>query len=657
MFIDCSVGCAKCIDSPKCQACEPGYLLSDSSCTVIIQPDISQAKAIAGVQQVFGAIAGSSAKVISAIKYANPVSLCLALKMDMVQFLRYINITYPPQLQAVFDNADDLTISFVPSIPDQLAVKFPASTLPDNFQKYGFASSFFVNFWQSEISLLVLFAGLISVYLLEKCTKNCTGVVRTVCLKMKTILKWNYTLTLLLASAGQILFFASFDFRTNTLSQLAPILSFILCCFLHLVLVCILFKMIYVITSIRRTPLQDNATLLSTDQSHRPRFDTSKWEEYEIIFGEFKHDSFLHQAYLPIYTLRIYLFYLVVAYMFDYPLAQIIVITLLNISMILYLLIIQPSKSKVQLIENLVVEVVLLIIDSLLVALAILDKSHTNAETPRRIIGKVVVAVNTGLCIVGGTYLLAKLVINVLSELRQAIKSYRNKRKISPSSIGSRGDTLPSRPTETENNKMIRDTSHGNSSSTAINQRELHMAMSTLSQGHDDSSINIQANQANSLSNIQTSGLSLQNPPTHFDEGIDLAAQSSNSPYKREGPIRDQHLEQEVHNNSFHLRNPNRKLILDQIRRECGYLNIPTNNNPGWKHSSLVARNLSENVLNTNEYSNSNVANNQLDREAPAYFQGRTTNTRQQQTMNLDGNIKLEDEKLSTRHQKLPKKE
>ena len=118
--------------------------------------------------------------------------------------------------------------------------------------------------------------------------------------------------------------------------------------------------------------------------------------------------------------------------MFNYPLAQILVITLLNVSMILYLIIIQPSKSKTQLIENLVVEVILLIVDTLLVVLAILDKSHANAETPRRIIGEIVVAVNTGLCIAGGIYLLAKLLINIVFGLKQAIRSYRDKKKVSP---------------------------------------------------------------------------------------------------------------------------------------------------------------------------------------------------------------------------------
>ena len=187
--------------------------------------------------------------------------------MDMIQFLRYIDIAYPPHLQTVFDNADDLSIIFIPNIPDELAAKFPTSTLPANFQKYSFPSSFFVNFWQSEISLLALIAGLVAVYLIEKCTKNCTGILRTGCLKIKIILKWNYTLTLLLANAGQILFFSSFDFRTNSLSYLAPIFSFILCCLLHLILAYILFKMFHVIICIRRTPVQNTAAVSFANQS------------------------------------------------------------------------------------------------------------------------------------------------------------------------------------------------------------------------------------------------------------------------------------------------------------------------------------------------------------------------------------------------------
>ena len=194
-------------------------------------------------------------------------------------------------------------------------------------------------------------------------------------------------------------------------------------------------------------------------------------------------------------------------------------------------------------------------------------------------------------------------------------------------------------------------------SSTAINQRDLRIPISAPYKGRDDNSINIQANQTISLYNLDISDQSLQNPQIH---AIDLSAQLGNSSYERASPIKSKHLEQEVCAKSSPLRNKNRKLMLDQIRMKCGYLDTQKNG-PDWLNSSLlVARNLSQNIINQNGYSNTNVASNQLDEDILAHNYDKKTNKnirqQQQQTSNLNNGVKIDGERFSGKNKKANRK-
>ena len=625
-----------CTSSTSCQSCQPGYSLIGSTCNSLTQPEITQTKAIAAVQQAFGTAADSCAKAISAIKYANPVSLCLAVLIDMVVFLRYVNISYPPKLQLMFDSADDLSISFIPNIPNQLANAFPSLTLPDNFQKYSFPSAFFVNFWQPEIALLVLTLVLLVVCVLEKCTKKCAKTMHKICVKLKGVLKWNYAITLLLGYSGQILFFASFDFATNELSKLTSIFSFLLCCVLHLALVYIFFKMLHVIVAIRRTRPEDINTTPSTDN---PSHHEPSWQEYEIVFAEFKNTSFLHQAYLPIYTLRVYVFYLVIAYMYRYPLGQMIVLTLLNICMILYLGIIQPPKSRVQLIENLVVETVLLLVDAPVLLLAILDNLKSEAFSTRKAVGEMVTWLNTGLCIVGGTYLLLKLIISVFLTLRNAIRRCRNRQRMPPLRVNTRGGVATSvlnqdiartssnienglresdakqvnkphptsldwtGPISIETNSKKGSTRGNGQKSSKAKVEGLEAERHGESSTHNKRRNNIQSKEAEIS---YSSRKAQQNPEDHFDQSLSLYHYDQNFIGQNSGNTNNQAIRLKSKHKNPHRQKESRTMAMDQMRIDNSY--ITNRNNQVLDQRRLANESaLSLGILNQNESFNSSI--------------------------------------------------
>ena len=392
----------------------------------------AEAKIVAKLQEVFSYMLNSCANVISAVNFSNPMSIFFSILTDMVQYLKYIDIDYPTKLQLTFNSADVLAISIVPNIPDKLARNFPSSPLPASFQKYDFPSSFFVNFWYPSVNLASLLIGLMIVCIFEKCMKSRKGRIYSFFAKLKKVLKWNYSLSLLLSYYGHIILFSSFEFRTNNLTGTGPILSFTLCVLMNALSLFVLLYMIRIIIKIRSAKAEQNRATGSISQSHHLTVEKTKWEDWQMVFDSFKEDSFFHQAYLPITTLRIVLFYIIIAYLYSWPLLQITLITLLSLSMIFYLVTVRSPKEFVQLIECLVQEAVILVINALVLGLAILNKVDSSAHASKETIGDIIIWTNTGFCMGGSIYMLLKTVIIIFYRLKESLKKCLKRGKVSP---------------------------------------------------------------------------------------------------------------------------------------------------------------------------------------------------------------------------------
>ena len=394
----------------------------------LTQQEISQARTISGMQRALNTMIGVLGNTITLLKYTNPVSSLFVILSNMLQYLRYIKIHYPSRLQVILDSDQSFSINIIPDIPAQLAAQFLDSELPDNFQKYNLPSSFFVNFWHPGIVLLGFSVGLLIICLIIKVTKKCRGFIHKACVRCRRVLKWNYLLVLYVSSYDQIVMFSSFEFRTLNVYKIGPIMSFLLCIIFNVLSVYILVKMLIVLISIRRSSLQQNNRVeMVSDQSVNSINNASRWTEYEVVFDEYKDASFLQQAYLLILSIRIYLFYVIISYICDYPLVQMILITLLNLIMVLYLAIKRPPKKKIVLVENLAPEMILLVVNILL---AFLDHLHVAAQDKRDLIGDMVIWINTGFGIMGAVYLVIKLGITLGVRLRKIILKHKRRPNI-----------------------------------------------------------------------------------------------------------------------------------------------------------------------------------------------------------------------------------
>ena len=381
-----------------------------------------QARATNIALQVFGGIISTCAKIISVIQFTNPGSIFLAIFTDMLDYLKYLDINYPENLQEVLYSDHSLPINFISDIPPELQTKFPNSILPRNFQKFDLPSSFFVNFWNDAISLGLLVFGFILIVLTELSTRGCGTTLNSVCLKLRQSLKYNFLLAMFFALYGELVFFSSLEFRTNNFVGFGPIVSFTLCLLMNILGVFILAHILVVIKTRRKIGLR---IVLHTQNQFLSDND-GKWKDYEILFEAYKEQSFIQQAYVPLSIMRFYMFFLIVSYLCSFPLVQTVLINVLNVSMLLLLIIKKPLKRNIELAQYIFKEIIFLIINLCVLVLAILDKNKAEAFGARNALGSTIVWVTTGFSSCVSLCLLFQLGIS----LKRNIKSILNRMKL-----------------------------------------------------------------------------------------------------------------------------------------------------------------------------------------------------------------------------------
>ena len=303
-------------------------------------------------------VGGNLAKLISLMNFRNPSALYLGAFIDMVDYIKYLQIVYPPRLQLTIDAKNDLSFNILPDVPQELAAKFPDITLPAKFQQYGLTASFFVNYWNGILTLLLSFLVLGSAYLMKSCTTK-YKTIQKVCNGIISSLKWNFIVISLLSCFGQIVLYTSMELRTTQFYCAASVISFLVCLVFNLATIFVLIKMLSIIYHLQKTRRHKD---LIEDAC---RIESAKglYKDYCIIFDNLKDASAMKQAFTCIYCVYIYLFYATIAYLFAYPLCQTVIHVILTFALLLYLMVCWPQKERIETIKLIVQSMIMLVIN------------------------------------------------------------------------------------------------------------------------------------------------------------------------------------------------------------------------------------------------------------------------------------------------------
>lgn len=332
---------------------------------------------------------GAAGVVAAAINYGNAGPLFLYALSEVLKFIRYIDVAFPPKLQYIFEEqkpSGDL-LPFIPSIPNEFASKFEKRPLPEKFGYYELHSSFLVNSWKPLVCVTATFSLILLVAIITLCTRSGSCLYAALH-KIKEALQWNFFFGLSGTFYTNIILTTSLELRTLHFGSIYNVLSFTMCIISNAILLVVAIRTIIVLSILWTSRLRRPTSEAHQDEYHLLR---EKYENYKIILKDYKVDSLVQFAFLPLLILRLCLFGLVIACLFDYPLIQSILIVLISGIMVIYLLLKNPFRHLVEFIEFLLQEVLILIVNICVLIFAVLDQFKIEAYNERETIGTVVI--------------------------------------------------------------------------------------------------------------------------------------------------------------------------------------------------------------------------------------------------------------------------
>lgn len=399
VYIVCPSGCATCTLLDSCQTCMKGYKLSSSTSAseavsesiytsaaisnIVCIPEISaqeaqQIKTTATASSAIKSTGSTVAKSTSLFNFLDPSALYLGAFANMLSYMKYLNITYPPKLQLTIDSEAATSFNLLPDIPDALANKFSDVMLPGRFEQTDLQASFFVNFWTDGLMLSIILVVLVLTYILVTCTVG-LPLIHKLCDKIIEVLKWNFLFMTLLSYAGDIILFTSMELRTTQLDDTAAIFSFTLCIAINIATVTLLLRLLYIVYQLQNT----QQSLDSAINAQQMQLTKNYYKDYAALFESSSDVSGLCQAFTCIYCIYLGLFYAIIAFLFTLPLFQTVLHLLLSSLFLGYLIACWPFKKTIDVVKMVLQQMVMITINASVFGLAYLDNIGSDDENLR----------------------------------------------------------------------------------------------------------------------------------------------------------------------------------------------------------------------------------------------------------------------------------
>jgi len=298
-------------------------------------------------------------------------------------------------------------------MPLTLENKITSHPVPYMFEKYDIVSSFLINFWENILFLLILTL----LYLVARLFECALSKFFTP--KVVRVMVQNFIFTQLYSFYGDILFYSTIEYRSLDMSEGLSGLSFFASCILLIIMFLCFLSHFRLLKKYQQIKLQAQN---SGDMSSLDKFIESK-NGLDVLFRDFKDKSLIYQSFLLLLTARDLAFSLILTTLFNHPLAQTIIILILNVAMFGYLLLRPPLTSKFDGAQQLYYEFITLSVNFSVLILAILDAIDSIGVELRTSIGRFVIAIN--MCFNFGALLFMLVSLGML--LKEIYQEYKAK--------------------------------------------------------------------------------------------------------------------------------------------------------------------------------------------------------------------------------------
>lgn len=428
-ILNCPNHCSSCINNTYCLECENSkYNLTDGVCNLIPSPDdsLAQLKEVLIVEKIV-ATSFVNARVI--LISAGVAIINFNNLSKMLQYIRYLAIRYPSNLQYILDNLEPEKPGMFSSIQDEVSLSlqghFPEESLPPTLTE---ADPFFiVNFWSNLLYLAVILTAIGLVSGLERLFRPKPTLNKLIS-KLVSSIRWVFLLVTVCDYFTDVSFFTTIQFRHLNFHSTADVLNFLALILSNIILLFALIIFFYITLDINSNRIFEKD--LETEKLREGW--EEKWKEIRLIYEEIKPDSMLQISCTILICIRTYLFGMIVGGFTESPVFQTALILFLNVLMIFYFLVYKPIEELINMVSCLIDELILLCVNICLVWLAILDASTDYGNNVRDRLGMTIIICNV-------IFLSKFILLSAIQGLEIAFKAFKiikmkmsNKKKADP---------------------------------------------------------------------------------------------------------------------------------------------------------------------------------------------------------------------------------
>jgi len=339
-----------------------------------------------------------------------------------------MNISRSENLERVFQAEDDSGHYIpMPTMSESMQGAFESSSVPYVFERYGISSNFLLNQGDNLLGILTIFGLFVTMLLLQKGLFYIRNIpqARFVIRRLRFFFQ-NYFIGQFYQMLGDIVFSAVLELKTAELTDKYSLLSFIVC------IICLIFGGALFVANIWIVKKYQNKKDSYQDEKSREEALENFSEKYkgiELLFNDFEDASFTHQGLLIFFVGRNILFCLIIVLFYSTPIFQCILLLVINLAIVVYYICKRSIKSRMDYIEQLLYEVVLLAVIVCFFVLGFAETSE-NASGIISTVSEIIIVLNIA-CKFFAFGFLAIRCLRVAWEYLQVLKEIMKKKKAS----------------------------------------------------------------------------------------------------------------------------------------------------------------------------------------------------------------------------------
>jgi len=315
--------------------------------------------------------------------------------MKLLQYTRYMNVSHSDRLETLFQTITDVSDYIpMPSISNHLENGFENHPLPTVFARYDLPSNFMINQGDALLAALVIMGLLVLFLIMQRgifYVRN-VPILRSLIIKTRFFFQ-NYLISMFYEMLSDIAFAAVLEMKTLSINDPYSELSFAVC------MTCLIFGVVLYSLNIWIVyAYQKKRESHSEEESRKEALEkfSEKYKGIEILFNDFKDQSFIHQGVLIFFVGRNIAFCLVIALFPDLPLFQAMLLLTFDLCLVAYYLLKRSIKSRMDFVEQLSYEIILLIANVCFFIQALADAvKGGSSQGLTNTIGEIIIVLNT----------------------------------------------------------------------------------------------------------------------------------------------------------------------------------------------------------------------------------------------------------------------